>query len=143
MSRGPGHLQRRILEVLAQEPTGYLPWRWLKNRFPLQVWDRSFYRAIRSLRRMGRIDDYTVDRGPGPGLSGRARYIAIVPIYKVGGRLRYALEADREMAAETNAALQQLKTIASARGIRLEPSSIRALETPSVDAYQRYLESSD
>jgi hypothetical protein len=59
VSRGPGILQLRILEVLAQEPTGNLPWRWLKNRFPLQVRDKSFYRAIRSLRRMGRIEDYT------------------------------------------------------------------------------------
>ena len=137
MSRGPGALQRRILEVLAQDPTGYLPWRWLKKRFPLQVRDKSFYRAIHSLRRMGRIEDYTVDRGPGPGLCGRARYIAIVPVYEVGGRVRYALEADREMAALTEAALRQMKTLAAARGIRLEPSSIMPLRCPSVDTYQR------
>ena len=137
MSRGPGVLQRRILEVLSQEPTGYLPWRWLKNRFPLQVWDKSFYRAIRSLRRMGRIDDYTVDRGPGPGLCGRARYIGIVPVYEVGGRLRYALEADRELVALAEAAQRQLKTLARARGIPLEPSSKTPSKGTSVDTYRR------
>ena len=121
MSRGPGALQRRILEVLAQEPTAYLPWRWLKNRFPLQVRDKSFYRAIRSLRRMGRIDDYTVDRGSCPGLGGRARYIAIAPIYEAGGRLHFAYEEDRELVALAEAAQRQVRTLALARGIRLEP----------------------
>jgi hypothetical protein len=143
MSRGPGALQRRILEVLAQEPTGYLPWRWLKNRFPLQVRDKSFYRAIRSLRRMGRIDDYTVDRGPGPGLCGRARYIALVPVYEVGGRLRFAYEADRELVALTEAAQRQVRTLAAARGVRLEPPSKEPLKGTSVDAYRRYQTLSD
>ena len=137
MSRGPGALQQRILEVLAQEPTGYLPWRWLKNRFPLQVRDKSLYRAIRSLRRMGRIDDYNVDRGPGPGLCGRARYIAIVPVYEVGGRVRYALEADRKLVALAEEAQRQLRTLASAREIRLEPSSRQRSEGTGVDTYRR------
>jgi hypothetical protein len=140
VSRGPGSLQRRILEVLAQEPTGYLPWRWLKNRFPLQVRDKTFFRAIRSLRRMGRIDDYTVDHGPGPGLCGRSRYIAIVPVYEVGGRPRFALESDREQAAlaeEARRQLKILKTLAAARGIRLAPGSKLPLEGTSVDAYRR------
>ena len=143
MSRGPGALQRRILEVLAEEPIGYLPWRWLKDRFPLQVRDKSFYRAIRSLRRMGRIDDYTVDRGPGPGLCGRARYIAIVPVYEVGGRLRFAREADRELAALVEEARRRLKTLAAARGIRLEQGSNPALEGTSVDTYRLYVEVGD
>jgi hypothetical protein len=137
VSRGPGALQRRILCELAQEPTRYLPWRWLKKRFPLQVRDKSFYRAVRSLRRMGRIIDYEVDRGPGPGLSGRARYIAIVPVYEVGGRIRFALEADRELATLAEAAQRQVKTLASARGIRLAPVSKGPLEGTSVDAYWR------
>jgi hypothetical protein len=143
MSRGPGVLQRRILEVLAQEPTGYLPWRWLKNRFPLQVRDKSFYRAIRSLRRMGRIDDYTVDRGPGPGLCGRARYIALLPVYEAGGRLRFAYEADRELAVLAEAAQRQVRTLAAARGVRLEPPSKEPLKGTSVDAYRRYQTLSD
>jgi hypothetical protein len=138
MSRGPGALQRRILEVLAQEPTGYLPWRWLKNRFPLQVRDKSFYRAVRSLRRMGRIDDYTVDRGPGPGPCGRARYVAIVAVYEVSGRLRFAYEADRELVALAEAAQRQVRTLAAARGVRLQPPSKEPLKGTSVDAYRRY-----
>ena len=140
MSRGPGVLQRRILDELAQETSGNLPWRWLRQRFPHEVRDKSFYRAIRSLRRMGRIDDYTVDRGPGLGLCGRARYIAIIPVYQVGGRLRFALEADRELAALADEAQRQLKilkTLAVARGIRLEPSSKTPSKGTSVDTYRR------
>ena len=140
MSRGPGILQRRILEVLAQDPIGYLPWRWLKDRFPLQVRDKSFYRAIRSLRRMGRIDDYTVDRGPGPGPCGRARYVAIVPAYEVGERVRFALEDDRELADLAEAAQRQVKALAAARGTRLAPAGKGPLEGNSVDAYRRHLE---
>ena len=71
MSRGPGRLQRRIIHELAQEPTGRLPWRWLRERYPYEVRDKSFYRAVRSLRRMGRIIDYEVHRPPGMG--GHAR----------------------------------------------------------------------
>ena len=143
MSRGPGVLQRRILAALSREPTGYLPWRWLKDRFPLQVRDKSFYRAVRSLRRMGRIVDYTVDRGLGPGLCGRARYVAIVPAYEVGGRLRFALEADRELRRLAEAAQRQVMTIAAARGISLAPAGKGPLNGNSVDAYRRYLEVSD
>ena len=134
MSRGPGALQRRILEVLAQEPTRYLPWRWLKKRFPLQVRDKSFYRAVRSLRRMGRIIDYEVDRPPGMG--GHARYIAIVPVYEARGRLHFAFEEDRELVALAEAAQRQVRTLASARGIRLEPSRMQRFEATGVDTYR-------
>jgi len=123
------------LQELAQEPTGYLPWLWLRQRFPDQVRDKSFYRAIRSLRRMGRIIDYEVDRPPGMG--GHARYIAIVPVYEVGGRLRFAYKEDRELVALAEATQRQLKIIASARGIRLEPSSKLPLTATSVDTYLR------
>ena len=135
MSRGAGRLQLSILQELAQEPTGYLPWLWLRQRFPDQVRDKSFYRAIRSLRRMGRIIDYEVDRPPGMG--GHARYIAIVPVYEVGGRLRFAYKEDRELVALAEATQRQLKIIASARGIRLEPSSKLPLTATSVDTYLR------
>jgi hypothetical protein len=140
VSGGPGALQRRILEALAREPAGYLPWRRLKDLFPLQVRDHSFYRAIRSLRRMGRIDDYTVDHGHGPGLCGRARYVAIVPVYEAGGRLRFALESDREQAALAEEARRQLKsleTLAAARGSHLPPGSNPPLGGTSVDTYRR------
>jgi hypothetical protein len=55
MSRGPGALQRRILGVLGNEPGERMWWRWLKERFPEEVADKNFYRAIRSLSRMGAI----------------------------------------------------------------------------------------
>jgi hypothetical protein len=136
MSRGPGRLQLSILHELSQEPGGRLPWRWLRERFPYEVRDKSFFRAIRSLRRMGRIDDYIVDHGPGPGLCGRARYIAIVPIYEIGGRVCFAFEEDRELTALAEAAQRQLEILAAARGIRLELAGKGPLEGTSVDAYR-------
>lgn len=143
MSRGPGCLQRSILHALSQEPGGRLPWRWLRERYPLAVRDKSFFRAIRSLRRTGRIVDFTIDRGPGPGPRGRARYIAIAPIYEVGGRLRFAFEEDRELVALADEAQRQVRTLAAARGIRLEPAGKVSLEGTSVDTYRRYLKVSD
>jgi hypothetical protein len=143
VSRGPGRLQLSILHVLSQEPGGRLPWRWLRERYPLAVRDKSFYRAIRSLRRMGRIHDYTVNRGPGPGLCGRARYIAIVPVYEIGGRLHFAYEEDRELVALAEAAQRQLKTLAAARGIRLEGSRMQRSEGTRVDTYRRSSKVSD
>jgi hypothetical protein len=135
MSRGPGSLQKQILAELSQEPGGRLPWYWLRQRFPHQVRQKSFYRALRSLRRMGRIVDYEVDYGP--GLGGRWRYIAIVPVYEVSGRIHFAYEADRELAALVTRLRRQLRTVASARGIRLKPSSIEPMNGTRVDAYRR------
>src|SRR3712207_3295258 len=107
MSRGPGRLQAKILDDLSREPGGRLPWRRLRERYPKEVGQKSFYRAIRALRRAGRILDYRADRGP--GLGGRCRYVAIVPFYEVGGRLHFAHEADRELAALADAAQRQLR----------------------------------
>ncbi len=135
MSRGPGQLQLSILHTLSQEPGGRLPWRWLRERYPHQVRDKSFYRAVRSLRRIGRIIDYKA--GHGPGLRGRCRYIAIVPVYEVGGRIHFAYKVDREMAALAEAAQRQLKTLTSARRIRLAPASKSPLKGTSVDTYRR------
>ena len=134
MSRGPGRLQRKILHELSQEPTGRLPWRWLRERNPYEVRDKSFYRAVRSLRREGHIIDYEVDLSP--ALGGHARYIAIVPVYEVGGRLHFAYEADRELVALAETAQRQLRTLASARGIRLEPSRVQRSEGTRVDTYR-------
>ena len=135
MSRGPGRLQAKILEDLSREPGGRMPWRWLRQRYPNEVRQKSFYRAIRTLRRTGRIIDYKVERG----LGGRDRYIALVPVYEVGGRRRFAHEADRELAALAHAAQRQLRIVAAARGIRLEP--LTDTEGPPegtlVDAYRR------
>ena len=135
MSRGPGRIQRAILHELALEPGGRLPWRWLRQRFPHEVKQKSFYRAIRSLRRMGRILDYEVDYGY--GLGGRCRYIALVPIYEVRGRLYFAYEADRALAALADEAKHQLRSVAAAREIRLEPSRIQPSKGTGVDTYWR------
>jgi hypothetical protein len=83
MSRGPGRLQLSILHELAQEPGGRLPWRWLRERYPYEVRNKSFFRSIRALRRTGRIIDYKVDLLPGRG--GHGRYIAIAPVGVGGG----------------------------------------------------------
>jgi hypothetical protein len=135
MSRGPGRLQAKILDELSREPGGRIPWRWLRQRYPHEVRQKSFYRAIRSLRRRRRIIDYKVERS----LGGHDRYIAIVPVYEVGGRLRFAYEADRELVTLADQAQRQLRTLAAARGIRLEPraGTEGPLEGTSVDAYRR------
>jgi hypothetical protein len=57
MSRGLGALQRRIIGELARQPTKRLPWVDLKRRFPQEVEQRTFFRAVRSLRRRGLVYD--------------------------------------------------------------------------------------
>ena len=57
MSRGLGALQRRIKGELARQPTKRLPWDELKRRFPQEVEQRTFFRAVRSLRRRGLVYD--------------------------------------------------------------------------------------
>jgi hypothetical protein len=135
VSRGPGKLQRSILDVLSQQPSGRLLWRSLRKRYPHEVRTKSFYRAVRSLRRMGRILDYEANYGP--RLCARFRYIALVPVYEVGGRLHFAYEADRELAALVDEAQRQLRTVAAARGIRLEPSRLEHSKGTGVDTYRR------
>jgi hypothetical protein len=84
---------------------------------------------------MGRILDYKVDYGPRFG--GRHRYIVLVPVYEVGGRLCFAYEADREAAALAEEALRQVRALAAARGIRLAPSHKEPSEGTGVDTYRR------
>lgn len=55
MSRGPGALQRDILAVVSGTPGGQIRWETLKRRFPVEVRHKTFYRAVRSLRRMRRL----------------------------------------------------------------------------------------
>jgi hypothetical protein len=58
VSRGPGALQRAVLEVLDEEPGKRMWWPKIKQRFPVEVRSKNFYRAVRSLRRMGRVRLY-------------------------------------------------------------------------------------
>ena len=60
MSKGPGVLQQRIISELARQRTKRLRWDALKRQFPKEVEQRSFFRAIRGLRRRGLVYD---DRG--------------------------------------------------------------------------------
>jgi hypothetical protein len=56
VSRGPGILQRRILEVLGHAPAQHMEWDRLRRRFPDEVRQKTFYRALRGLMRMGRVE---------------------------------------------------------------------------------------
>ena len=57
MGRGPGALQQRIISELARQPTKRLPWDELKRRFPREVELKTFFRAVRALRRQGLVYD--------------------------------------------------------------------------------------
>ena len=89
MSRGPGALQREILEVLAGEPGNRMWWRRLKERFPVEVEHKTFYRAVRSLLRMGRVHMY--DGGSG------FIYIEKLAYCRVGDTVAIADEELREI----------------------------------------------
>jgi hypothetical protein len=52
-----GALQLRIKGELARQPTKRLPWAELKRRFPQEVEQRTFFRAVRGLRRRGLVYD--------------------------------------------------------------------------------------
>lgn len=56
MSRGPGALQRQILEVLGHAPAQHMEWDRLRRRFPEEVRYKNFYRAVRGLLCMGRVE---------------------------------------------------------------------------------------
>ncbi len=88
MSRGPGSLQREILEVLAGEPGNRMWWRRLKQRFPVEVDHKTFYRAVRSLKRMGRVNLYT---------SGGLLYLEKRIVYRVGDSVAVADEELKEL----------------------------------------------
>lgn len=89
MSRGAGALQRDILEVLSNEPANRMWWRKLKHRFPVEVRHKTFYRAVRSLVRMGRVRWY--DGGSG------FLYLEKLPYYRVGDTIAIADEELREL----------------------------------------------
>src|SRR5215218_4113866 len=98
MSRGPGALGRRIIRELDEAADHIMEWEELKNRFPLQVADKSFYRTIHSLERMGLISVIDEHRGSGP-----RRHVGLVAF--AGG-------TDRELSALVTAAYQQFAGVA-------------------------------
>jgi hypothetical protein len=93
MSRGPGSLGNRILDILRSTPTGRMPKRDLRSRFPLQVRDRSYHRALKSLERGGHV------------LVSRYHVTMTYPPHHA------------EMVEKTREALQMVATLARARGV--------------------------
>jgi hypothetical protein len=108
MTRGPGSLGRRIIRELDEAPDHLLEWETLKSRFPLQVGDKSFYRAIRSLERMGIVSVIDEPEGSHP-----RRHV---------GLAAFAGGTDRELLDLLSAAYQQYVGVARARGVPISPS---------------------
>jgi hypothetical protein len=96
VGRGPGVLQQRIISELARQPTKRLPWDELKRRFPQEVEQRTFFRAVRSLRRRGLVYDE----------SGGTRHW-----------LELTVLGDHEFLEEYRATIGLLEAAARARGV--------------------------
>ncbi len=100
MSRGPSGLQRRIISELASQRTKRLPWDELKRRFPEEVEQRTFYRAIRGLRRRGLVYD---ERG------GTRHWLELTVL------------GDDEFLEQYRASIALLEAAARARGVPVPP----------------------
>lgn len=105
MSRGLGPLQRRIKGELARQPTKRLPWDELKRRFPEEVRQRTFFRAVRGLRRRGLVYDEC---------AGTRHWLELT------------LLGDDEALEQHRASIALLEAAARARGVPVPP--IPALE---------------
>jgi hypothetical protein len=100
MSRGLGTLQRRIIGELARQPTKRLPWDELKRRFPEEVEQKTFFRAVRGLRHRGLVYD---ERG------GTRHWLELT------------LLGDREFLEQYRATIGLLEAAARARGMPVPP----------------------
>jgi hypothetical protein len=100
MGKGLGTLQRRITGELARQPTKRLPWDELKDRFPQEIEQRTFFRAVRSLRRRGLVYD---ERG------GTRHWLELT------------LLGDDEFLELCRASIEQLEGAARARGVPVPP----------------------
>jgi hypothetical protein len=106
VSRGPGPLQRNILDELRQSPIAPLPWSELRKRFPRETAVRSLHRAVRGLLVRGLVYEHHV--------VGR-RYLSLT------------LNGDDELLDLCDAAHAQLRAVARARGVPVSTSQ-RLLE---------------
>jgi hypothetical protein len=106
MGKGLGTLQRRITGELARQPTKRLPWDELKDRFPQEIEQRTFFRAVRSLRRRGLVYD---ERG------GTRHWLELTVL------------GDHEFLDSYRESIRMLKAAARARGVPVPP--IAGLET--------------
>jgi hypothetical protein len=100
VSRGPGTLQKRIVDEIARTSAKSLPWTALRRRFPRQARDRSLYRAVHSLQKRDLVFDHYV---------GGRRYVALTA------------QGDTELLALYEAAHAQLAAVARARGVPVPP----------------------
>jgi hypothetical protein len=106
VGRGPGVLQQQIISELARQRTKRLRWDELKRRFPKEVEQRSFFRAIRGLRRRGLVVD---------GRGGLHHWLALTVL------------GDEEFLERYRANIAMLEAAARARGVPVP--SIPGLET--------------
>jgi hypothetical protein len=100
MSRGLGTLQRRIIGELAKQRTKRLPWDEIKRRFPREVELKTFFRAVRGLRRRGLVYD---ERG------GTRHWLELT------------LRGDDEFLEQCRASIWLLEAAARARGVPVPP----------------------
>ena len=100
MGRGPGVLQQQIISELARQRTKRLRWDELRRRFPKEVEQRSFFRAIRGLRRRGLIVD---------GRGGTHHWLAL------------SVRGDGEFLKQYRASIALLEAAARARGVPVPP----------------------
>jgi hypothetical protein len=100
VSRGPGRLQKAIIDELRKAPGTELLWAKLKNRFPKESAQHSLHRAVQSLRERGLVFDHYV--------FGR-RYVALTVL------------GDTDLRALCDAAHRQLALLAKARKVPVPP----------------------
>jgi hypothetical protein len=120
MSREPGTIQRAILNLLYEARGGYISWDDLKRPFPFEVFDKSFYRAVRALKKKGEIEDLEI---------GGNRYIALPP-----GRSK----EDRELLAMSRQLMNNLAALARSRGLP-EKAVQEILAGADVDDYKHHI----
>lgn len=108
MSRGPGRLQKAIIDELRKAPGTELRWAELKNRFPNEYAQHSLHRAVRSLRERGLVFGHYV--------CGR-RYVALT------------VAGDTDLLDLCATVHHQLTLVAKARGVPVPP-----LEEPGVSS---------
>lgn len=121
MSRGLGAVQRLVLAEL-RGAGGLLRWDALKEGYPLLVEDHSLHRAVRSLKKRGRIREVTV---------GGKRWLAFCAPASGWSK------SDRQLLELGQQVHYGLRVIARARGVPVPPES-DALGA-SLDAYRRQI----
>jgi hypothetical protein len=109
MSRGPGALQKAIMDELRKAPGVGLPWTELKSRFPKEVAQHSLHRAVRSLLDRGLVFDH---------YAGNRRYVALTIL------------GDTDLRTLCDAAHQLLALVAKARGVPMPPLASPELSSP-------------